>query len=70
MSRESYDVTLSNVSSKESEHDVIPSSIWTDTQLITVNSDIVTSSQNTIVHVTDSVLDKSEPIISSFNRVN
>ena len=58
MSHESYDVNL-NVSSKESELDVIKSSICTGTQLINVNSPIVTSFQNTIVNVTGSVINLS-----------
>ena len=49
MSHESYDVTL-NVSSKESEPDVMQSSILNDAQLIDVNPGIGISSRNTIVH--------------------
>ena len=68
MSHKSNDVAL-NVSSKESALDDIKSSICTDTNLINVGSNIVTSSQSTIVHVTDSVIDKLEPDISSLNQV-
>ena len=67
MSHKSNDVAL-NVSSKESALDVIKSSICTDTYLINVGSDAA-SSQSTIVHVTDSAIDKLEPDISPFNQI-
>ena len=63
MSHDSYLVTL-NASSKESETDVTQSSILHDAQLINVNSDIVTSSQNTIVHVTDAFLINLNPALT------
>ena len=69
MSQDLYNVTY-NASTKESNPDVIKSnSMLMDGASIDVTSNVVTSTQTTIIRDTDSVFDRSEPSITFFNKI-